>query len=364
MSRIRVAVIGVGHLGKEHARILAGMDDVELAGVADVNPQQAEMVAFRCQTQAYTDCNELVDEVDAAVIAVPTSCHREVSSAFLERGIACLVEKPLAPTLADALAIEHLARRTGAILQVGHIERFNPAWEELMGRPLRPKLINSERLAPFSGRGTDVGVVADLMIHDLDLVLSAVASPIVHVEAVGVSVLGQHEDMVQARLRFENGSVAHLRSSRMHPTGSRRMQLWGAEGFADIDFARRSLTLMQPSDQLQAMHLGLVRLDSGTLASLKGNLHSRHLQSLTLDCVRPCDQLTSELHDFVRAVRMGETPRVTGEDGCRAVAAAERVIQAVAAHRWDGTASGPVGPFHLPASQGQLFTPTADEAVA
>ncbi len=178
MTRLRLAVVGVGHLGKEHARILSNQPDVELVGVVDANGSQAAQVAERCQTRAYPDHRLLLDHVDAAVIVVPTLHHHTVAWDFLRQGIPVLVEKPMCSNLAQADELLALAQRQGLVLQVGHIERFNPAFVELQRRPLRPKFISCERLASFSGRSTDVGVVLDLMIHDLDLVLSLVRSPV------------------------------------------------------------------------------------------------------------------------------------------------------------------------------------------
>src|SRR5579864_5465697 len=200
MSRLRVAVIGVGHLGKEHARILSGMPDVELVGVADVNGEQAQAVARRLNTRAFTEPWPLLNLVDAASIVVPTLHHRSVAADFLRRQIPLLVEKPLANNPADAEALVELAEKTGTILQVGHIERFNPAFEELLQRPLQPKFVACERLGPFTGRSADIGVVLDLMIHDLDLLLALVKSPVTGVEAMGMSVFGRHEDVACARL--------------------------------------------------------------------------------------------------------------------------------------------------------------------
>src|SRR5438105_12135407 len=170
MKRLRMAVVGVGHLGKEHARILAGLPEVELVAVADVNAEQAQAVARRHGTQALADYWPLLNLVDAASIAVPTSLHVEVAREFLRRGIPILVEKPLAADLAGADELTALARQTGTLLQVGHIERFNPAFEELQRRAIQPLMVRAERVGPFTGRSADVGVVLDLMIHDLDLV--------------------------------------------------------------------------------------------------------------------------------------------------------------------------------------------------
>ncbi len=192
-----------------------------------------------------------------------------------------------------------LAQRQGALLQVGHIERFNPAFEELLLHPLQPKFITCERYSGFSGRSTDIGVVLDLMIHDLDLVLALVQAPVRTVEALGVSVLGGNEDLAQARVTFANGCVADLKASRVHPTPVRCMQVFGPEGFAGVDFARRHLTLMQPAEHLRQRQLDSRRLDPATLATLKSELFGRHLQVQELDC-NAGDQLTKELQEFVR----------------------------------------------------------------
>jgi predicted dehydrogenase len=364
MTRTRLAVVGVGHLGKEHARILSGMPDVDLVGVVDVNRQQAEAVALRCNTRAYDDFPALLGKVDAAVIVVPTTYHLKVASVFLQHGIHTLVEKPLALNLGDSRTLELLARQRGLILQVGHIERFNPAWEELTRRPLTPKFISSERLSPFSGRSTDIGVVLDMMIHDLDLVLSHVASPVVDVQALGISVLGGHEDIVQAMLQFENGCVVQLRASRVQPTASRQMQIWGPEGFAAVDFGKRRLTLVQPSTTLQQLRRDRRRLDGASLNVLKNELFTQHLPAQEIDCTAPADQLTLELEDFVHSIRTGTQPRVTGTAACGAMALAERILDAVKAHRWEGTADGAVGPHHLPMPQGALFEYMPGKAAA
>jgi predicted dehydrogenase len=354
MARLRLAVIGVGHLGKEHARILAGMPDVELVGVADVNAAQAEAVALRCGTRAYGDHRPLLSQADAAVVAVPTVHHHAVAAEFLRRGIPVLVEKPLATDLAQAHELVELARCRGVTLQVGHIERFNPAFEELRRRPLGPKFVTCERLGPFTGRSTDIGAVLDLMIHDLDLLLALVPGPVQGVEALGLSVLGGHEDVAHARIVFQSGCVANLSVSRVNAAPLRRMQVWSAEGFACADFANKRLALVQPSDELRLRRLNPCQLDAAGLARLKTDLHGRHLQALELDC-QGGDQLTRELHDFLHCVRTGARPRVSGEDGRDALALATRVLDSLRNHPWDGRADGPVGPLHLPPPAGPLF---------
>jgi predicted dehydrogenase len=356
MTRLRVGVVGVGHLGKEHARILSGMPEVELVGVVDTSPSQAQAIAQKCQTRAFTDYREIIPQVQAAIVVVPTAYHCEVARACLEAGVPVLVEKPFTPTVEEADELVTLARQRGLVLQVGHIERFNPAFEELQRRPLQPKYIRCERYSGFSGRSTDVGVVMDMMIHDLDLVRALVRSPIVAVEAMGVAVLGGNEDMAHATLRFANGCIASLSASRVNAEPLRKMQVMAPEGFALVDFARKSVTLTQPGEQLRKRQIDSRKADGALLQSLKAELFTRHLETLTLDCNQG-DQLTRELHDFVHCVTTGSTPRVDGEAGREAVALAQDVVRSLRKHCWDGDPAGPRGPLHLPAPLGLLFTP-------
>jgi predicted dehydrogenase len=362
MARLRLAVVGVGHLGKEHARILAGMPEVELVGVADVHIEQAQAVAARCGTRGYAEYGPLLDLVDAAVVVVPTVYHHTVAAEFLRRGIPLLVEKPLAATLEQADALVRLAQNHGALLQVGHIERFNPAFEELAHRPLQPKYIACERLGPFTGRSTDIGVVLDLMIHDLDLLLALVKAPVQSVAALGVSVFGGHEDVANARITFGNGCVANVTASRASPKAQRRMHLWAPEGYVALDFSKRHLTLVQPSAELRR-RLNPSKLDAAGLAGFKEQLFGRHLQTLELDCQQG-DQLTKELHHFLDCVRTGSRPRVSGEDGRDAMALADRILDCIQAHAWDGSAGACTGPRALPPPLGLLFPPAEDRAAA
>jgi predicted dehydrogenase len=358
-----MAVIGVGHLGKEHARILAGLSDVELVGVADVNADQAQAVAKRVGTQAFGNYWPLLNLVDAACIVVPTSHHEAVASEFLRRGLPVLVEKPLAPTALEAEKLAALAEKNGTLLQVGHIERFNPAFEEVKRRCLQPKFIRAERLGPFTGRSCDIGVVLDLMIHELDLLLDLVDAPVESVEAVGVSVFGSHEDIANARLRFANGCVAEVTASRVHPTPYRQMHLWGPEGYAGLDFAKKRVTLVQPSDALRAHGLDPSKLDPASRARIKEELFGRHLETVTIEG-KSQDQLTCELREFVDCVQTGASPRVGASAGRAAVALAERIIGGLRSHSWTGNVSGPAGPCQLPAPLGVLFPPRVEQEVA
>jgi predicted dehydrogenase len=331
MARVRVGVVGVGHLGKEHARILAGLSAVELVGVADVNAEQARAVAARWGTCSFGDYRSLLGSIDAAVIAVPTAGHHAVAGDLLRHGIHLLVEKPLALDGRQAGELVDLARRHGCVLQVGHIERFNPAFEELLRWPLQPRLVACQRLSGFTGRSTDIGAVLDLMIHDLDLLLTLVGSPVRDVEAHGLMLMGGHEDVAHAHLVFANGCVADVTASRVNPGSFRRMQVWGPEGHATVDFAKRQVTLAQPA--------GVPTRD-------------RPLETLELDRNQG-DQLTRELQDFVHCVQTGERPRVSGEQGLEAIALADRILSCIALHTADGRPAGARQPL-FPSISGDI----------
>jgi predicted dehydrogenase len=354
MQTIRAAVVGVGHLGKEHARILAGLPGVQLVGVVDPNPEQAKAIADKHSTQPFTDFRQLLDNVDAVSIAAPTIHHARIAKEFLSRGIHTLVEKPLTPTVAEADLLVEAAAEHGCVFQVGHIERFNPAFEELQRRPLQPKLIRAQRVGPFTGRSTDIGVVLDLMIHDLDLLLALVKSPVASVEALGMTVFGGHEDVANARLRFENGCIAELTASRASPTMARTMQLWGPEGFADVDFAKRTVTMVQPSESVRRSGLDPAKLDKDARAKLRDELFTKYLEMTTVDG-QAKDQLTAELSHFADCIRTKSTPRVSGADGRDTVAIAQRILQAIRDHAWNGAGAGPQGAHNLPLPRGPLF---------
>src|SRR5262249_17327495 len=291
----------------------------------------------------------------AVSIAAPTLYHHAISRSFLERGIPVLVEKPITTTLAQADELVEIAAAQGIPFQVGHIERFNPAFEELTRRPLNPNLIESDRHGPFTGRSTDIGAVLDLMIHDLDLILSLVRSPVRDVYALGAQVFGGHEDIVNARLTFANGCVASVTASRISPRPKRKLRVWAPAGYAGIDFVEKRLTWGHPSDDVRRYGPSNWRLDPARREQLKQEVFGKHMETLELDCVRDHDQLTAELRHFVGSVKTGRIPRVTGEDGRDALALADQILASVQRHPWNGTIDGPIGPKAMPAPLGKLF---------
>ena len=345
--RVRTAVIGVGHLGKEHARILAALPQSELVGVVDVDLQRAQQIARQCATQAFDSHLALLDRVDAAVVAVPTLSHFRVARDLLGRGLAVLVEKPLAASVDEARAMVRLSQEAGALLQVGHIERFNPVIAALKQFSGRPRYIDCERLGPFSFRSTDIGVVFDLMIHDVDLVLGLVDAPVTGVEAIGVSVFGRHEDLAKARLRFANGCVADLAASRASVHASRRMHLWSVSGYISLDFGNRQATIVRPSDRLRQREFDPSAVRRQDIPDLQKKLFSELLtiEPVEVDLHEP---LAKELESFLECVATGRKPIVGGDEALAAVETATTILTSLRSHAWNGDPDGPTGPLELP----------------
>lgn len=354
-EKLRVGVIGVGALGRHHARILAGMPDVELVGVADANAQQAESVAVACGCEWTPDYRTLIGRIDAASIVVPTFLHRTVAEDLLCRSIPVMVEKPLAGSVEDGSVLVRLSQEHKIPLQVGHIERFNPAFEAVEARTAAPKYLKCERISPYAFRSMDIGVVLDLMIHDLELVLHLVGEMPLRVEAFGVSIVGGHEDCVQARLTFPSGCVADLTANRVSPTVSRSIQCWSESGCHLADLQTRQVSSFTPGEQTLRGDLpfDLVRNNRCSPAELKPEIFTRFIQHEKF-ATSDEDCLTAELQSFVDCVRLGRDPLVSGREGLAALQVAERVLKSVRNHAWDGTAEGRRGPnallaHHLPA---------------
>ncbi len=349
MKPLKLAVIGAGHLGRIHAKLLAEMSDVELVGIADPLPAAREPVAADCHTRAYADHRELLTLVDGAVIATPTRFHHAVALDFLRQGTPLLIEKPLAVNLAEADELVLTAQRHGALVQVGHIERFNPAFVAATAHVGPPQYVEAVRASGFTGRSTDIGVVYDLMIHDIDLLLTMAESPVSRVSALGLAIVGRHEDVAQAHLEFASGCVANLSASRVshHPTPKRQMQVWSAQGMAVIDFGNRSANLVCPSEAVLRREVDFESLGADQRAGFKERLFSELLRVEPLE-VESRNALGDELRDFVDSIRAARQPRVTGQHGRDAVAVAEAILQSIGAHSWHACGPGSVGPLAVP----------------
>jgi predicted dehydrogenase len=301
---LRVAVIGVGYLGRHHARILATLPGVELVAVVDTNRARAEELAAAHATRALSDYREVIGQVDAVTIAVPTELHRDIAVPFLSAAIPVLVEKPMARSLVEAGAMIEAATQAGVALAVGHTERFNPAVEA--ARPLLadPRFIEVHRLGTFPERSLDIDVVFDLMIHDLDVLLSLVHADVDSIEAVGVPVLTGRIDIANARIRFANGCIANLTASRISRDRVRKIRFFQPATYLSIDYAAQKVELWR-----------LVKTGGG-MPSIQGG---------DVEVVNE-EPLKRELADFVGAVHERRAPAVTGEDGLRALALATRIV--------------------------------------
>lgn len=336
MSPLKTMVVGAGALGRHHARILAGMDGVDLIAVADPREDAGRAVADACGSEWIADFRNAIDQAEAVSIVVPTSLHVEVASEFLSRGIPTLVEKPLAGSADEASKLVNLAIQTQTILQVGHVERFNPAM--ITARKLcgLPKYIRAERVSPFPFRSTDIGVVHDLLIHDIDLVLDLVRSDVETVQAFGASLMSPLEDMINARLTFRNGCIVDLTASRIHPVARREMQIFSAIGCVNVDFAARTVTNYAPSEHLLfgKSPVELAQQPGADVDQLKEDVFGRFLRVEESDVDAAADALTDELSEFVSCIRTGRRPSCDGSKALAALEVADRVLDTAAAHQW------------------------------
>ncbi len=307
---MRAVVIGVGHLGKHHARILASLPGVTLVGVVDTDADRASQVAAERGTAAYIDVREVPGKVDIAVVSVPTESHASIALRLIEAGIHTLVEKPITQTLAEADALIAAAKARGVVLAVGHSERFNPAVTAALPHLKDPRFIEVHRLGQLPGRSLDIDVVLDLMIHDIDLILSLVPSEVAGVEAVGVPVLTPRIDIANARLRFANGCIANLTASRISREPVRKIRFFQQDAYLSIDTAAREVELWR----LVPQPGGPPKIGGGKLE------------------VAGDEALKGELEDFLGAVRDGRPPTVTGEQGRAALALATRIVELMGHH--------------------------------
>lgn len=304
MNRVRVGVVGVGYLGRFHALIYSRMPEVELVGVVDTNADTARQVAGEAGCAVFESPEALLGKVDAVSIVVPTSLHLEIARPFLEQGIAMLLEKPIASTVEDGREIVRLAKEHNAMLQIGHLERYNAGVMELAARIQNPRFIEAHRMGAFVARATDVDVVSDLMIHDIDIILSLVKSEITQVLASGTPVLTEQIDIANARLEFANGCVANVIASRVSEKKSRRIRVFGPRHYHSLDFIEQRIELAYPVPQPDQAWPEI------------------HQERIEVEAVKPLD---AELADFIRAFQEKRQPLVDGATGLAALEVAMRV---------------------------------------
>ena len=336
----RVAVVGAGRMGKLHARVISELGgDARLACIVDSSPASAQAVARQRNCPALTDVAQAVELADAAIIAVPTLYHLDAARPFVAAGKPVLIEKPIANDVAGAEELIELARQTGTSVQVGHTERFNPAVLAIQKYAIRPKFIEAHRISPFTFRSADVGVVLDMMIHDIDLTLMLAGGRVRSLHAVGVNVIAASEDIANARLIFDNGCVANLTASRLAIKTERKMRIFSEEAYLSVDYGKKVGIVIQKSQNLDL--IGMARtLDVTDLAELAGSVDYTQLlkvEQLVVD--ESVEPLRCQAEAFRRTVVDGEPPVVSGAEGLAAVRLAHQIVAAIQEHRWDGADS-------------------------
>ncbi|MBW1776621.1 MAG: Gfo/Idh/MocA family oxidoreductase [Deltaproteobacteria bacterium] len=309
MDKVRVAVVGVGYLGRYHAEKYQKIPEAHLVGVVDIDRDRAETTALRVGTQPFGNHREILGQVDAVSIAVPTPQHFHIAMDFLQEGVDVLIEKPITSTLEEADTLIEAARAQDRFIQVGHLERFNPAVRTLDGVVRNPLFIESHRLSRYKPRGTDVSVVLDLMIHDIDIILNFVKNKVKEIRAAGMSVVTPHVDIANARLEFENGCVANVTASRISLKDERKLRLFQRDKYISIDFANQEITVIDRSEEEKA-----------------GLIPGMRVQQL--DFPRE-DALEAELKAFIASVLQRTPPRVNGETGRDALEIALQVVDQI-----------------------------------
>jgi len=329
MNKTSVGVIGVGHLGKIHAKLYQQVDLARLEGVYDTDHDKAEKIAADLNIKAYRDCDELFDKVEAVNIVTPTSTHFEMAKRALEKDCHLFIEKPIMATEEEANSIIQEAKAKDKIIQVGHIERFNPAVLAMSDVPLNPLFIESHRLASFNPRGTDVAVILDLMIHDLDLILSLVKSKPVQIDASGVGVISNNIDIANARIQFESGCVANVTASRISTKKMRKMRIFQNNGYISVDFIEGFSEIYYIDDKKAS------QFKDGTLAFSLGQIDAgENRKDIKYNKLQRSDinPLQYELAGFIESIQTGIMPLVSGEDGYAALKLANKVLEKIAEH--------------------------------
>ena len=303
--KLRFGIAGLGSIGKNHARILAELPDCELAAVFDTNPDTAREIAEKYHARAVGTLEEFSDAVDAATIATPTPTHFPIAEQLLRAGKHLLVEKPITETTADARKLVELAHSAGRILQVGHVERFNPVMSKLEELLTQPRFIEAHRLSPYPNRSIEIGVVLDLMIHDLEIILHLVRSPVKSIDAVGVPVLSRGEDIATVRLHFNNGCVANVTASRISPEKLRKIRVFQREGYVSLDYQNQTGEIYRLA---------------------QGGIHREEVE------IEKDEPLRRELASFVECARQGKQPKVSGFEGAAALELAVEITRRIEEH--------------------------------
>ncbi len=332
MAKLKVGVVGVGHLGKVHARVYSELDTVQLVAVADIDQEEAQAAADKYGCEALSDYRDMIDKVDGASVVVPTDLHFQVASDFIRAGKHVIVEKPMTLTLKEAEDLVALTRQNNVIMQVGHVERFNPAVVAVREHIQVPRFIECDRISAFSFRSMDVGVVLDMMIHDIDIVLAFVDSPVEEIDAMAVSVVGRHEDMANARIRFKNGCIANLRASRVSRKTMRKIRIFQEDTYVSLNYGTHKVQVFKKTGQFDPKVLLEFKQNAPSVKDAQEMMFAKLLTIREIDIVFE-EPLKKELESFVQSIESGTEPVVSGELGLKTMQIVTHILDAIRTHK-------------------------------
>lgn len=328
MGKLKVGVVGIGHLGKIHARVYSELPSVELVAVADIDHDQARTVAEKYGCEALTDYHGMIEKVDAVSVVVPTDLHFQVSADLIKAGKHVIVEKPMTLNLQEAQDMVSLGRQHNVILQVGHVERFNPAVVAVREYIETPRFIECDRISAFSFRSMDVGVVLDMMIHDIDIVLAFVDSPVEEIDAMAVSVVGRHEDMANARILFKNGCIANLRASRVSRKTMRKIRIFQEDTYVSLNYGTHKAQVFKKTGDFDPAVLLEFKQRAPSVKDAQKVMFEKLLTIHEIDIVIE-EPLKKELESFVHSIEKGTEPVVSGELGLKTMQIATHILEAI-----------------------------------
>jgi len=333
-TKIRTAVVGAGKMGTIHAKVYSQLPDTQLVAVVDADQAKATQLADKYGCTAFTDCKDVLDKVDAVTVATPTTTHLKLAKLFLCHKIPVLIEKPLASSVREGRKIVSLARRYDTVVAVGHSERCNPVAQAIKRLNIEPKFIEAHRVSPYPFRSTDVGVVLDIMIHDIDIILSLARSKIKRVDAVGVTVIEGGEDICNARVVFENGCIANITASRLALKTERRVRVFSREAYLSVDYLKKSGIVIKTDPNKNVVGMIKEWRQQNNFNPIAVNWPDLlHVEQLEIDDREPV-RLQQEA--FLRAVRdRSFSPEVSAEEGLAALRCAQKILRAVKKHKWD-----------------------------
>ena len=333
-TKIRTAVIGAGKMGALHARVYHQLPQSDFVAIVDKDIEKAQKPAKKYKCSAFADCTEILDKVDAVTIATPTVTHYGLAKMFIENDIAVMIEKPLAADVEQGRKIVELAKKQNCVAAVGHSERCNPVVQAIKRLNIEPKFIEATRISPYPFRSTDVGVVLDVMIHDIDIILSLAASKVKKVEAVGVNVIDEKEDICNARIFFENGCISNVTASRLALKTERKIRLFSRQAYLSMDYFKKSGTVIKAAPNVNIVEKIRELKKGGKFDLLKVNWPDLlHIEKLKINDREP---LRLEQESFLKAVADKRLrPEVSAEEGLAAMQCAEMILASAKKHKWD-----------------------------